>query len=101
MKPKTEASGVAVESDVKPTWNAGLEAPLAKTWTRVGMWVAPSIAICTEPTSDRESRGTRLTTYAGRPATVAVESVRHLRARVDRLEGGLGGALRCHRRPGG
>src|SRR5689334_6588208 len=75
VKPKTESSGVDVDSDVNPTSNAGDVEPRAKTWTRVGMRVAPSIAIRTEPISERGSRGTRFSWYAGRPATVAVGSV--------------------------
>ena len=43
--------------EVKPTSNAGDEAPFAKTWTRVGMWVAPSIAMRTDPTRLAVSRG--------------------------------------------
>src|SRR3954454_4472419 len=74
-KANVESGGVAVENDVNPTWNAGSVAPRAKTWTRVGTCVSPSIAIRTEPTRERGSRGTRSSWYAGRPATSAVGSV--------------------------
>ena len=78
------AGGVAVESEVKPISNAGDVAPRAKTWTRVGMWVFPSMAIRTEPTSERGSRGVRSSWYAGRPATDGRRVGGDLGARVDR-----------------
>src|SRR5258708_14475344 len=41
------------------TWKAGLAAPLAKTWTRSGTPVLPSMAMRTEPIVERASLGTR------------------------------------------
>src|ERR1019366_889254 len=71
---KTDALGTLKLTLVKPTWNAGLEAPAAKICTRNGTDVAASIAICTLPMSDRVSLGESTSWYAARPATRAVRS---------------------------
>ena len=96
VNPKTEASGVAVENDVKPTWNAGVVAPSAKTWTRVGMWVAPSIAIRTEPTRDRESRGHQAQDVRRAAGHRGGGVGAHLGGRVDRLQRRVRRLLRRH-----
>ena len=44
-KLKLAAAGLTNEIDVKPTWNAGLAAPRANTWTRSGTFFVASMAI--------------------------------------------------------
>ena len=100
VNPNTESAGVAVENEVKPTWKAGVDAPRANTWTRVGMWVEPSIAIRTDPTRERESRGTRSSWYAGRPATCGGRVGGDLRGRPDRREHRGRRLLGCRSRGG-
>ena len=54
---KLAGAGRTNDTDVKPTWIAGLRAPLANTWTRSGTLFRASMAIRTWPTSERELFG--------------------------------------------
>ena len=51
-KLKLAAAGLTNEIDVKPTWNAGLAAPRANTWTRSGTFFVASMAILMRPISE-------------------------------------------------
>ena len=54
---RTNNADVVPDTDVKPTWIAGLWAPLANTWTRSGTLFRASMAMRTWPTSERELFG--------------------------------------------
>ena len=72
LNENTESDGACGSNDVKPTSNAGVCEPRGNTCTRVGMWVAPSMAILTVPTRVEVSLGSSTSWYAARPATTAV-----------------------------
>ena len=57
LKPNADALGVDGSKEVKPTSKEGSWLFFANTWTRIGTWVSPSIAMRTESTSDPASLG--------------------------------------------
>ena len=59
MKLKFAAAGLTKEIDVYPTWNAGLAAPRAKTWTRSGTFRVASMAMVIRPISEPLDLGAR------------------------------------------